>query len=273
MSTDGPPLYGQDEAQALQRQEASRGRGDQKLALLLEHLGPCRRLVDIGCGWGQFLQLAQERVAEVWGVDESPDRLRDIERACPRARAVICRADRLALPGAYFDVAVMSQMLHEVKLFGRAGELPAVLGEVRRILVGGGRYLLLDHLDAGPGEVVVRLPAARLHYLAQFERRYRYYPAGHALLGEGRIRLSRRCLQDFLTKEWSLSTAMEAMEMGETHNVFEQGDITRLVEVAGLAAREWLPFADIRDDLAQAGGELIEGEPWRRKFLLVAHKR
>lgn len=48
------PLYGKAQAKCLQIRETMRDDG-KKYSLLLEHLGSCRRLVDIGAGWGQFL--------------------------------------------------------------------------------------------------------------------------------------------------------------------------------------------------------------------------
>ncbi len=270
MKDDQGPLYGKDEAESLQRQELSWGSDNMvKFSLLLDHLGPCRRLVDIGCGWGQFLGMARGRVPELWGVDESPDRTRDVARVCPEARVVICRADRLELQDGYFDAAVTSQMLHEVKLFGSPGELAQVLGEIRRVLAPGGRYLLLDHQDAGEGEVLVRLPGPALEELAAFEVRFRYYPARHRAAEGGLICIERRPLQDYLTKYWSLGTPMEAMEMAETHNIFTRQEAEGLVEAAGLAVREFIPFSDIREDLSRVGGEIVEGEPRHRKFLLV----
>ena len=128
---------------------------DAKYGLLLDHLGPCKRLLDIGSGWGQFLALAAERVEEVTAVDECPDRIEDIHKVCPKAKVVISRADHLDLPDEYFDAVVTSQMLHEVKLFGEEGELQRVLLGIHRVLAKGGRYLLLDHQDAGDGDVSV----------------------------------------------------------------------------------------------------------------------
>ncbi len=271
MGEDHGPLYGKDEAESLQRQERSWGADNMaKFSLLLDHLGPCRRLVDIGCGWGQFLAMARGRVPELWGVDESPERARDVAGVCPEARVVICRADRLQLRDGYFDVVVTSQMLHEVKLFGGSGELGQVLREIRRVLAPGGRYLLLDHHDAGDGEVLVRLPGSALKELAAFEGRFRCYSAWHCAAEGSAIRIARRALQDYLTKNWSLGTPMEAMEMAETHNVFTRQEAEGLVEAAGLVVREFVPFSDIRQDLTRVGGELVEGEAWYRKFLLVS---
>ena len=268
------PLYGEDEAHCLREREARwEVENRRKAELLLANLGPCRRLVDIGCGWGQFLRVAEQHVPEVWGVDESPERLADIRQACPTAKVVICRAERLNLADRYFDVVVTSQMLHEVRIFGRPGELRTTLQEIHRVLVDGGRYLLLDHADAGEGEVLVRLPPAKIARLLEFEGKYRYYPATHEPVAEGVVRIPKRCLQDFLTKDMWLNTSMEPMEMSETHNVFEQAEITQLLEAAGFAVRRWIPFADISEELARAGGELLEGEPWFRKFLSVVEVR
>jgi len=267
------PLYNKLQADALREQEVLREEENrEKFALLLDNLGECGRLVDIGCGWGQFLQLASAHVAEIWGVDESPDRLEDTKKICPQARAVISRADRLDLPDGYFDVAVTSQMLHEVKLFGSEAELRTTLYEIRRVLAAGGRYLLLDHQDAGDGEVTVGLPDEKISQLVEFEQKYKYYQAGYEDAGDGTIRISKRCLQDFLTKAWSLNSPMESMEMNETHNVFDQIETTRLVEAAGFAVKQWISFSEIGDDLKRAGGEFVTGENWFRKFLLIARR-
>lgn len=144
------------------------------------------------------------------------------------------------------------------------------MAEFRRVLALGGRYLLLDHQDAGEGEVVVQLPPEQLTKLAEFERKYLFYKATHSDAGEGTIRISRRCLQDYLTKDWSLNSPMEEMEMKETHNVFSPQETMALVEAAGLKVRHWIGFSDITVDLDRHGGKLLEGAPWQRKFLLLA---
>ena len=122
------------------------------------------------------------------------------------------------------------------------------------------------------GEATVKLPGERIKQLSEFEHKYKYYQAEYENIGDGVVRVPRRCLQDFLTKIWSLNSPMESMEMNETHNVFEQGEITRLVEDAGFSTDRWISFSDIRDDLKRIGGQLVAGEPWLRKFLLIAIK-
>jgi ubiquinone/menaquinone biosynthesis C-methylase UbiE len=272
MTDNRKPLYGPNESSSARQREALRETDRERFELLLAHTPPGCRLVDVGCGWGQFLGLVEDRCREIWAVDESPHRITDVRRECPRARMIVCRANRLALASERFDAVVTSQMLHEVKLFGQPDELNETVSEFGRILVPGGRWLLLDHQDAGEGDVVVRLPDAQMAKLTEFERKYRFYEAAHTPAGAGRIRLSRRCLQDFLTKDCWLGTAMEEMEMNETHNVFEREPTCALAGEAGFVVREWIDFTDIRDDLRRHVGELIEGEPWRRKFLMVAER-
>ncbi len=272
VNTQKEPLYKKDEAEYLQKREAWEQDNQEKFSLLLKELGLCQRLVDIGCGWGQFLGVAQDSVPELWGVEESPERLKDIKRACPGARIVICRADRMKLPDCYFDVAVTSQMLHEVKLFAKRSELQKVLSEIHRVLVEEGRYILLDHQDAGEGEVIIKLPTEKMEQLLEFERKYKYYSAAHQSIDNISVRISKRCLQDFLSKYWSLNSPMESMEMKETHNVFEKTETVKLMESSGFLVREWIDFSDIGKDLRKVGGQLLEGEAWFRKFLCISAK-
>lgn len=273
MNIHQKPLYKKDEAQFLWKREAFWKKDNEvKFSLLLKNIGSCQRLVDIGCGWGQFLSMAQDYVSEIWGVDESSDMLKDIKEICPKAKVVICRADKLDLPDQYFDVAVTSQMLHEVKLFGQESETEKLLHEIHRILVDGGKYFLLDHLDAGEGEVVVRLPEKKISQLMEFEHKFQYYSATHQSISDNRLRISKRCLQDFLTKDWSFNSPMESIEMNETHNVFKKVETIKLIESSGFSVCNWIPFSDIREDLKRVDGELLKGEAWFRKFLLIAIK-
>ena len=130
--------------------------------------------------------------------------------------------------------------------------------------------MLLDHLDAGEGEVVAGLPDEKMEQLAEFERKFKSYPARHEHVKANVVRMSKRSLHDFLTKTWSLNTPMESMEMNETHNVFQKKETFGFVESSGFKVHKWIEFSDILDELKAVGGELVEGEWWNRKFLLVA---
>jgi ubiquinone/menaquinone biosynthesis C-methylase UbiE len=267
-------LYGKAEADFLKERERSLDkRGLQKYDLMIKYCKDCNRLVDIGCGWGQFLNIASQYVDEVWGVDESLDRTGEIGEYCPQAKLVICRADNLDLPSEYFDIAVTSQMLHEVKLFGTRDELYRSLSEIRRILAAGGKYLLIDHLDAGDGIVDVFLPSEKVKILQEFESKFRYYRAKHNVMAGDIIRISKRTLQDFLSKDTFLNSPMESLEMNETHNVFTRREIEDCLAAVGMKIEDWIEFMDITNDLIEKDGRFISGKPWMRKFLCVAVRK
>jgi ubiquinone/menaquinone biosynthesis C-methylase UbiE len=268
-----PPLYDAAKAGFFRQHEAPfRIEDREKIDLIRRTLGECRHLVDVGCGCGKLLGALQGEVSHLWGVDESREQIKGSARFCPAARILICRADGLALCGDCFDVLVTSQMLHEVVLFAGQQELCRVLGEIRRVLVTGGRYLLLDHADAGDGDVVVELPATVLETLREFEGKFTSYRASHTMLNGRRLRMSKRCLQDFATKVWSLGSPMESLEMAETHNVFAREVTVAKLVGAGFRVLDWIPFSDVGRDLERLGGRVVMGDTWFRKFLLVATK-
>jgi SAM-dependent methyltransferase len=240
---------------------------------MLRHLPAGGRVVDIGCGWGQFLALAGAAGRELYGLDESRDRVAPVREAAPEARIVIGRADRPAFRTGRFDGVTASQVLHEVRLFGDPGEFHRALVEVRRLLRPGGVFLLLDHQDAGDGEVRVRFPPEAEAKLARFEARFEFRAAAHREGRDGTVVLARRDLQDFLTKDWSMDSPMESIEMKETHNVFEEWATRKAFERAGLTVKAWIEFAPIDRDLEGHGAQRLGGEPWFRKFLAVAESR
>jgi len=266
-------LYHQAQADFMKEREKSwDNKQKAKYKLLIDKLGNCRTLVDIGCGWGQFLQLVENIVDEIWGVDESPERLKDIETTCPSAKIAICRADDLLIPSVYFDVAIASQMLHEVKLFGSQAELNRIMQEIHRILKPGGKYLLLDHLDAGVGDANIQFPDKAIALLKKFASCYNYYPVHYTINSDKSVTISKRCLQDFLTKIWSFDSPMEEIEINETHNVFSRSEVCDFLHQNGFTVKSWNEFSNITDDLNRVHGKLQSGEDWNRKFLCVAIK-
>jgi ubiquinone/menaquinone biosynthesis C-methylase UbiE len=274
MSKEDKTLYSDSEADFLKQREKSWDKKQQiKFDLILENLGECHRLVDVGCGWGQFLKIVCDQVEELWGLDESDQRTSDVKENCPKAKLVISKADNMPLPSDYFDAVVNSQMLHEVKLFGSKGELEKTLSEIHRILKKGGKYLLVDHREAEEGVVECRLPDVMTKVIKEFAGKYRYYPFTYEYISEDTISISKRALQDFLSKIWSLNTPMESMEMVETHNVFSHDEVQKLLNEVGFEVTKWQEFASIMDDIEIYDCELVKGQPWGRKFLCVAVKR
>jgi SAM-dependent methyltransferase len=113
----------------------------------LDLLGPCRRLLDIGCGTGRFALRAHDRLGgRVWGVDPSPEMLTQARRQ-PGSRAIGWRqgeAEHLPFKDGWFDGAHMHLVVHVLP------DRPAALGEAARILEPGGRMVIatfrLEHI-------------------------------------------------------------------------------------------------------------------------------
>jgi demethylmenaquinone methyltransferase/2-methoxy-6-polyprenyl-1,4-benzoquinol methylase len=135
-------------------------------AVKAARLGPGERALDIGTGTGDLafdLLAASDQTARVTGVDLSEAMLaRARDRAIRRGiagRYEATRADgqHLPFPDESFDRVIASFTVRNY------GELAAGLREMRRVLRGGGRAVILE-LSTPPNPVV------RLLYRAYFDR-------------------------------------------------------------------------------------------------------
>jgi ArsR family transcriptional regulator len=109
------------------------------LGLLL----PALRVADLGCGDGYLTIESSRWAGSVVGVDRSPTVLARARLLAHRRRATNVtwkRGDleKLPLDAASFDLALLSQALHH------AANPPRALAEAVRILVPGGRLLILE---------------------------------------------------------------------------------------------------------------------------------
>ena len=123
------------------------------LAALPPRLG---RLLDIGAGTGNLLELVAERAESALGVDASRAmltlaRARLAERGLA-GRCAVRQADmyRLPLPDAGFDAVTLQMVLHY------AEDPAAVLAEAARVLAPGGVLLLVDLGPHGRAELLER---------------------------------------------------------------------------------------------------------------------
>lgn len=267
------PLYSSEAAQVLAQRERTDARRARRIRLVLERLSQAQSLLDIGCGSGEYLRAAaQLGIPRLVGIDESPERLQQAQANCPHAQIHLARADTLPFADQSFDVVLTAQVLHEISLFGRPGELSQVLREIKRVLKPGGRLIALDHLDPGPERVRLRLSEHARSRFDYFVRNYKFRTVISEEHPDGTLWLSRRDVQDFVTKIWAFGTAIEELEMRETHCPFGRDQIEALIREAHLTLTEWLPFEEIAEDLKEHGIELVEGTSWPRKFLLVAQR-
>jgi ArsR family transcriptional regulator len=121
------------------------GRTWEGLARALLQLCPRGRYADLGIGDGLLTLMLSEVAEVVTAVDISP---RMLEQLRARAKAkgignielIEAEIEDLPLPDASHDVVVMSQALHHAQDPVRA------LSEARRVLIPGGRILVIDLL-------------------------------------------------------------------------------------------------------------------------------
>jgi ubiquinone/menaquinone biosynthesis C-methylase UbiE len=115
-------------------------------------LSGSERLLDVGCGAGQFAVSAARRVKEVVGVDLTPAMLAkaqelQLESGCKNIEWR--QADSVSLPvaDATFDVVTSRAMFHH------AADPKGTLAEMRRACAPGGRIAVLD-LTPAPQKAV-----------------------------------------------------------------------------------------------------------------------
>jgi ubiquinone/menaquinone biosynthesis C-methylase UbiE len=141
---------------------------------------PGAKILDVGCGTGAHLALYAETDAVLYGVDSSPAMLdRARTRLGDRAELHVADASRLPFPNAMFDLVMASSMLHELD----TPTADSVVGEVRRTLLPGGRFLVID-FRTGPLTAKGRLIRAVTHVVERSAGR-RHYRSFRSFLRAG----------------------------------------------------------------------------------------
>lgn len=72
-----------------------------------------------------------------------------------------------------FDVVVICQTLHELKIF-RKNKVPAVLNKIYSALKPTGRLIILGHFDPGNGFMKIKLPDKIKDLLSDFKKKFKY---------------------------------------------------------------------------------------------------
>jgi ubiquinone/menaquinone biosynthesis C-methylase UbiE len=135
--------------QAERYAELTMGFNDPSLPLILETIRPLptERLLDVGCGAGNFVMMMAPLVAQAVGVDLTPAMLEQARalHAQNKLKNVEWReADVTALPFAdgSFDVVSSRSMLHHIH------EPAKVIAEMRRVAAPTGRLMIIDMMPA-----------------------------------------------------------------------------------------------------------------------------
>lgn len=147
------------------------GRGDSYRRRLLDlaDVKAGDKVLDVGCGPGRLVLAACERVGrsgEAHGIDPAAEMValatRKAAKAGLSARFVQAAAEDLPFEDGYFDAVTSSLVVHH---------LPGVdlkrrsFGEMRRVLAGGGRLLIVDFTvpQTGPLRPIAQMLGAHMH--------------------------------------------------------------------------------------------------------------
>jgi ubiquinone/menaquinone biosynthesis C-methylase UbiE len=131
----------------------------------LAGIAPGESVLDVGCGTGSLALAAKRRTGpagDVRGVDASAEMV--ARAAAKAAKAGVdagfrrAEIEALPFPDASFDVVLSTLMLHHLT----DGGLPDGIGEIRRVLKPGGRFLAVD-IGGGKGHRHGPLLRARRH--------------------------------------------------------------------------------------------------------------
>jgi ubiquinone/menaquinone biosynthesis C-methylase UbiE len=98
---------------------------------------PGLRVLEVGCGTGQWLALLRERSALVAGLDGSPGMLERARERLPGADLRHGSAERLPWPDAAFDLVLCNNALHHFP------DKPGFVSEAARVLAPGGELLVI----------------------------------------------------------------------------------------------------------------------------------
>lgn len=119
----------------------------QRAVAMAASVGAGTRVLDVGCGGGEFLELAALQGAHVTGVDPSRGMVGRASRRVPSADVREGTAEELPFPDGSFDVVTACNVLQFT------GDPEEALAEAARVLVPGGRAGLATWAEGGRNDL------------------------------------------------------------------------------------------------------------------------
>lgn len=113
------------------------------LSIVLQKNRP-QRILDFGCGVGSLISHLFDFFpeAEIWGTDSSVSSMEIAQRENPRMKCVA----ELSIPSDYFDVVIISNVLHHV----HESDRESLLQRISRSLVNRGTIAIFEHNRLNP---------------------------------------------------------------------------------------------------------------------------
>jgi ubiquinone/menaquinone biosynthesis C-methylase UbiE len=166
---------------------AGRRRADRRAALFVEHGGlrPGKKVLELGCGTGVFLEKVAACGADIVGIDLSDELLARARTRLAGARNVTLdqgNAEDLPYPDGTFDAAYGSSILHHL-------DLAAALAAVHRVLKPGGRIVFAEPNAVNPQVVVMfRFEPTKEYFgVSPDEKAFTRFRARAALRAQGYV--------------------------------------------------------------------------------------
>jgi ubiquinone/menaquinone biosynthesis C-methylase UbiE len=128
-------------------------------------LGPRARVCDAGCGpCGHTTRYLAQAGLDVIGIDLSPECIAIARAANPGLSFQVMAMEAMAFTDASFDgILAYYSLLYIPKV-----HLPALLGELRRVLAPGGKLLVVVKEGEGEGFIADPLGTTRQTFFANF---------------------------------------------------------------------------------------------------------
>jgi len=105
----------------------------------LEHIDPGKKLLDIGCGNGDFFGLIKEKGFELYGIDLAENMVKAAQNKYGDiADILLSDAEKLPFPDKMFDIVICNASFHHYT------SPLAVLSQTRRVLKDNGTLLIGD---------------------------------------------------------------------------------------------------------------------------------
>jgi len=77
--------------------------------------GKGTRIAEFGCGVSQFLDKAQTKFSECWGIDFSHETMRNFDFLYPNVNRLVSDVQDTPFPRKYFDISVSGEVIEHLK--------------------------------------------------------------------------------------------------------------------------------------------------------------